>query len=72
MNTGLTLPFATRVAIAARTKTPRYSVWMVPAGGAGRGIPEHDPRHKEAVKVALMGGQARFILDGAEFTVREA
>jgi len=42
----------------------RHLVWFTPTGGASRGIPESDPRHKAAVRRALEGGP----LNGARET----
>ena len=56
----------------------RYSVWFVPAGGAGRGLAESDPRHRAAVKHALkecgeLGrSRARWSDTDGEYTVQEA
>lgn len=50
----------------------RWSVWAVPAGAAGRGIPEHDPRHKDAVNHRKATGERRWTdAQGTEWTVQE-
>lgn len=50
----------------------RYVVWMEPKDAAGRGIPEHDPRHNQAVQEAQARGTHRWVdASGTEWSVRE-
>lgn len=54
-------------------KRVRYAVWMIPAGGAGRGIAESDPRHGAAVKRSEELGRARWTdEEGTLWSVQEA
>lgn len=49
----------------------RFAVWLEPVGGVGRGIPEHDPRHKAAVNHFRSTGEWRWVDGAGEWTVRE-
>jgi hypothetical protein len=54
------------------SKRVRYAVWMVPAGGAGRGIAESDPRHRAAVKRSEELGRSRWTdEEGTLWSVQE-
>jgi hypothetical protein len=73
MNTGLHLPLATQVAIAARQKSPtRYCVGYYNASGQWRGVGESDPRFRQALVIFQTSGQTSFQLDGFTWRVTEA
>lgn len=72
------LMIAAALSMQSSIKNKRYSVWMTPAGGTGRGLAESDPRHREAVSKAtaegaLNGARARWTDEaGNRFVVQEA
>lgn len=73
-----TMHLAAHLSMRGTATAKRHSVWLVPAGGAGRGLAESDPRHKAAVRRALEAGPLGRSFEewteenGDRYTVREA